>query len=58
MAIKVLVVVQEEGAGTMAIQRRTMKTIMQHKVSLEGGQPLVEAVEGGVAGIITGGIRR
>ena len=53
MASKVLVVVQEEGTGTMTIQWRTMKIVMQHKVSLEEGQAPVEA-----AGIITGGIRR
>ena len=58
MASKVLVVVQEEGTGTMTIQWRTMKTVMQHKVSLEEGQAPVEAAEGEAAGIITGGIRR
>ena len=58
MASKVLAVVQEEGTGTMTIQWRTMKTVMQHKVSLEEGQAPVEGAEGEAARIITGGIRR
>ena len=48
---------QDEGEGTMTIQRRTMKIMIQHTALLEVGQhPGVVALEGEVAGIITGEI--
>lgn len=60
---KVLAVVQDEGTGirttgartARTIQQRTMKMI-QHKPLLEEGQVLAAAVDGEVAGIITGEI--